>query len=181
MASVFVVVVVVVLGFCCCCFWGRLPVFMLIGWRVANNHAICSWTKLGRWHGASGVKRNVGEGCFVCLTWLYGLIDRTPISLTNPYAGCGRPYYWAFWLGSLRSDSEATSPRGTVLTDYVELFSIYECELKDVLHSCIILCDTSKASENLTFVLKQGLILSSDFVELSSLSVVWVTWRSKTL
>ena len=50
------------------------------------------------------------------------------------------------------------------MTDYVELFSIYECELKGVLHSCIILCDTSKASENLTFVLKQSLILSSDFV-----------------
>ena len=29
---------------------------------------------------------------------------------------------------------------------------------------CIILCDTSKASENLTFVLKQSLILSSAFV-----------------
>ena len=33
-----------------------------------------------------------------------------------------------------------------------------------ILCLCIILCDTSKASENLTFVLKQSLILSSAFV-----------------
>ena len=33
-----------------------------------------------------------------------------------------------------------------------------------ILCLCIILCDTSKASENLTFVLKQSLILSSVFV-----------------
>ena len=24
---------------------GRLPVFMLIGWRAANNHVVCSWAK----------------------------------------------------------------------------------------------------------------------------------------
>ena len=23
----------------------RLPVFMLIGWRAANNHVVCSWAK----------------------------------------------------------------------------------------------------------------------------------------
>ena len=33
-----------------------------------------------------------------------------------------------------------------------------------ILCLCIILCDTSKASENLTFILKQSLILSSVFV-----------------
>ena len=27
-------------------FWGgQLPVFMLIGWRAANNHVLCSWVK----------------------------------------------------------------------------------------------------------------------------------------
>ena len=36
----------------------------------------------------------------------------------------------------------------------------------------IILCDTSKASENLTFVLKQSLILSSVFVVINT--VAWV-------
>ena len=36
-------------------FWGaRLPVFMLIGWRVANNHIPRSWAKYGE-------ERNVGE------------------------------------------------------------------------------------------------------------------------
>ena len=45
---------------------GRLPVFMLIGWRAANNYVHCSWAKY-RLHGASGEERNVG---FSCLTWL---------------------------------------------------------------------------------------------------------------
>ena len=31
------------------------------------------------------------EVCFACLTWLYGLLVRTLISLTNAYTGCGRP------------------------------------------------------------------------------------------
>ena len=31
-------------------------------------------------------------GCaFLCLAWLYELLGRTLISLTNAYAGCGRP------------------------------------------------------------------------------------------
>ena len=66
----------------------------------------------------------------------------------------------------LNADSEATSPRvsrsmkdassSNVCTDLVELFC--------TLCICIILCDTSKASENLTFILKRSLILSSVFV-----------------
>ena len=31
------------------------------------------------------------EVCFACLTWLYGLLFRTLISLTNVYTSCGRP------------------------------------------------------------------------------------------
>ena len=69
-------------------FSGRLPVFMLIGqWCATNNHVLYSWAKY-RLHGASGEERNVG---FSCLTWLYGLFVRTLISVTNAYAGCGRP------------------------------------------------------------------------------------------
>ena len=29
----------------CIILWGQLPVFMLIGWRTANNHFVCSWAK----------------------------------------------------------------------------------------------------------------------------------------
>ena len=29
--------------------------------------------------------------CFACLAWLYGLFVGMLISLTNAYAGCGRP------------------------------------------------------------------------------------------
>ena len=75
--------------FCLFCFLsyyfgGRFPVFMLISWRTANNHIL--WK--GRLHGASGKEQNVG---FSCLAWLYGLFVRTLISVTNAYAGCGRP------------------------------------------------------------------------------------------
>ena len=49
---------------------------------------------------------------FACLTWLYGLFVRTLISLTNAYAGCGRPtqnFIERFWLGSVRSASKLNS------------------------------------------------------------------------
>ena len=51
----------------------------------------------------------------------------------------------------------------TVCTNYVELFSM-NVKMLYILCLCIILCDASKASENLTFVLKQSLILSSAFL-----------------
>ena len=45
----------------------------------------------------------------------------------------------------------------TVCTDYVELFSMnVNLKMFCILSLCIILCDASKASENLTFVLKQS-------------------------
>ena len=50
------------------------------------------------------------EGCFACLTLLYGLFVRTLIPLTNyAYAGCGRPklnFIERFRLGSVRSEGE---------------------------------------------------------------------------
>ena len=49
--------------------------------------------------------------------------------------------------------------------DYVELLSMnVKLKMFCILCICIILCDTSKASQNLTFILKRSLILSSDFV-----------------
>ena len=41
-----------------------------------------------------------------------------------------------------------------------------------ILCFCIILCETSKASENRTFVLRQSLILSSDFVVICCLGAM---------
>ena len=41
-----------------------------------------------------------------------------------------------------------------------------------ILCLCIILCDTSKASENLNFALKQSLILSSVFVAICCLGAM---------
>ena len=63
-----------------------LGLFLLIGWLAANNHVLCSWA-----NGASGEvgeEQNVG---FSCLTCLFRLFVRTLISLTNAFAGCGRP------------------------------------------------------------------------------------------
>ena len=118
----------------------------------------------------------------------------TFISCTDTYACCGRPtqnVIECFELGSLHSNTmkplHLVSVRHkkqhhiTMYTDLcVKLLSMnVNLNMFCILCLCIILCDTSKASENLTFVLKQSLILSS--VLLSSLSVVWVPWRSKTV
>ena len=60
-------------------------------------------------HNNDTVQQNemwTSEACFACLTWLYGLFVRTLISLTNAFAGCGRPtlkFIERFWLGSVRS------------------------------------------------------------------------------
>ena len=64
----------------------------------------------------------------------------------------------------------------TVCRDYVELFSMnVNLKVFCILCLCIILCDTSKASENLTFILKQSRVFLSLFI-----SVVWAQWRSKS-
>ena len=47
----------------------------------------------------------------VCLTWVCEVFLQTLISLTNAYAGCGRPtlnFIERFWLGSVRSATEIT-------------------------------------------------------------------------
>ena len=69
-------------------FGGRLPVFMLTITFFARGRR---------------TERNV---CFSCLTWLYGLFVGTLISVTNAYAGCGRPtlnFIERSWLGSVRA------------------------------------------------------------------------------
>ena len=86
-------------------FGGSTSSLMLIGWRAANDHVLYSWAKYS-WADdmvASGKERNVASDvCFACLTWLYGLFVRRLISLTNAFAGCGRPtlnFIERFWLG----------------------------------------------------------------------------------
>ena len=49
-----------------------------------------------------GVKMSTSDVCFACLARLYELFVGTLISLTNAYAGCGRPtlnYIERFDLG----------------------------------------------------------------------------------
>ena len=81
---------------------------MLIGWRAANNHVLCSWAKSSWADDMVHVAKNemwASEVCFTCLTWLYGLFVRTLISRSNAYAVCGRPtlnFIERFWLGSVR-------------------------------------------------------------------------------
>ena len=74
-------------------FGGQLLVFMLIGWRAANNHVLCSWAKYSWADDMVQVAKSemwASEVCFACLTWLYGLFVRMLMSLINTYAGCGR-------------------------------------------------------------------------------------------
>ena len=128
----------------------------------------------------------MSDVCFACLAWLYQLFVGTLISLTNVYAGCGRPklnFIERIDLGRSKGRSVPTAKPLHVVryVQNVDQFSMNMklkmfCRLCLILYCliilCIILCDTSKASENLTFLLKQSLILSS--ILLSSLSVVWV-------
>ena len=135
------------------------------------------------------------KGCVLCrLAWLYELFVGTLLSLTNAYAGCGRYTLNCIERLTRVREAEGFSPRSpkrsefqkrshstcNVCTDYVELFSSVNVNLKMfcilcLLILCIILCSTSKASGNLTFVLKQSLILSSvSVVIIIKIYVVWV-------
>ena len=152
---------------------GSTSTLMMIGWCPANM--------------SSGEERNVSEWSVLCFPDLWTV--RTLISRTDAYAGSGRPtlnFIECFELGSLRSDTAKPLHQFVSLgrkqlhrmyTDYVAGLAWMWTEIcYCILCLSIILFDTSKASGNLTFVLKQSLILSN--VLLSSLSVVWVPWRS---
>ena len=90
---------------------------MLIGWRAANNHVLCSWVKYSWADDMVQVPKKenqmwASEVCFAYLTWLCGLLVRTLISRTNAYTGCGRPtlnFMEVFWLGSVHSASKLKS------------------------------------------------------------------------
>ena len=74
--------------------------------------------------------------------------------ITNAYAGCGRPTLNFIERFDVGRSVPTAKPLHLVcrMNIYLKMFCI------------LCICDTSKASENLTFVLKQSLILSSDFV-----------------
>ena len=60
-------------------------VFMLIGWRAANNHVLCSWVQYSWADDMVQVAKNVmwaSEVCFAYLTWLYGLFVRSLMNIT---------------------------------------------------------------------------------------------------
>ena len=136
------------------------------------------------------------KGCMLCsLTWLYELFVGTLLSLTNAYASCGRSTLNCIerltWVREAEGFSPESAKRSefrkrshfkcTVCTDYFELFSSVNVNLKMLcilclLILCIILCSTSKTPENLTFVLKQSRIFSSlSVVIIIKISViVWV-------
>ena len=94
---------------------GRLPVFLLIVCRAANNHVLCSLAKYSWADDIAQLAKNemwASEVCFACLAWFCGLFVRTLVSLTNAYAGSGRPtlkFIERFWLGSVRSASKLNS------------------------------------------------------------------------
>ena len=112
-------------------FWGRLPVFMLIGWHAANNHILCSWVSTVGQNMVQVAKNEMwaSEVCFSCLAWLYELFVGTLISLTNAYAGCGRPtlnFIDHFWLGSVRSASKLNS-KCTQMNYEMTCITLYKC------------------------------------------------------
>ena len=116
-------------------------------------------------------KISTSDVCFACLAWLYQLFVGTLISLTNVYAGCGRPklnFIERIDLGRSKGRSVPTAKPLHVVryVQNVDQFSMNMklkmfCRLCLILYCliilCIILCDTSKASENLTFVLKHAI------------------------
>ena len=111
-----------------------------------------------------GRKMSTSDVCFACLAGLYQLFVGTPISLTNAYAGCGRPalnFIERIDLGRSKGRSVPTSKPLHLVTyvQNVDQFSMSMnlkmfCRLCLILYCliilCIISCDTSKASANLS-------------------------------
>ena len=119
----------------------------------------------------SGEERHKGEWSVLCLPNLaLGLFVRMLMPLnTNAYASCGRPsvnFIDRFNLGhfiliakplhlvALGASSNTVAYVQIMLKCLAWMWTY--CKMFCILCLCIILCDTSKASENLTFVLKRS-------------------------
>ena len=109
---------------------------------------------------------STSDVCFACLAWLYQHFVGTLISLTNAYAGCGRQTLTIIERIDLGRSVPTAKPLHLVTyVQNVDQFSM-NMNLKMFFKLCLILyclvilsiipCDTRKASENLTFVLKHS-------------------------
>ena len=108
------------------------------------------------------------------------------MSPTNAYAGCGKPTLSFIehlsWDAHCHSDSEATSPHVSQACIQIYMsnwhFSMnVNLKIFCILSLCInILCVTSKAS-----ILFWNKVSFCRVFFMSSLSVVWLPWRSKTV
>ena len=107
-------------------FWGgRLPVFMLIGWRAANDLFARGWSTVGQMTWCKWRRTKCGRVKWASL----GLFVRTLISLTNAYAGCGRPTLnciGRFWLESVRSASKLNS-KCTQMNYEMNCITMHKC------------------------------------------------------
>ena len=60
-------------------------------WLAARWHVLCGrWSRVN-YSGQLKNKMSTSDVCFACQAWLYELFVGKLISLTNAYAGCGRP------------------------------------------------------------------------------------------
>ena len=132
----------------------------------------------------------------LCLSWLYGLFVRTLISHTNAYASCSRTtlnfiehFDFSCSIPTAKPlQVVSVSHSSTVGTDYVELFSMnVNFKMFCIFCLCIILCDTSKVSENLTLILSSVLVVIISVAWISDcrknyirfISKLWCAWGSK--
>ena len=138
--------------------------YFIFGGRGVNFRSYADWL-VRRQYVINVISRRTKCGLEKCaLLAQLGAMDclLELISPTNAYASCGR-LKLNFIERLVLGHSLLFRP---LAERHVYRFVCRTVELKDVLHSFsfYIICATNKASENLTFVLKQSLILSSVFV-----------------
>ena len=126
-----------------------LTIILRRGFSIARRHLVQRWSL-----------------CFACLAWFNELFVGMLKWLTNAYDGCGGPtlnFIERFDLDRsvptaktlhLASVGRSSNRMYRLCTDYVQIMS--NCRTVNLKMFCIILCATSKASENRTFVLKQS-------------------------
>ena len=126
-----------------------------------------------KYSGHADEEQDVDKQCVLCfpgLAWLYQLFVGTLISVTNTYTGCDRPTINFIEHFDLSRSVPTAKPLHLMSVGCsVYMYRLCQTVLHSLClilshHSFIIVCDTNKTSENLTFVPKQSLILSIVFV-----------------
>ena len=133
------------------------------------------------------------EVCFVaCPTWLYGLFVRILKSCTNTCAGCSRPtlnwptlsvltWVTLFWQRSHFTSCHRALAATPFVQIYVELFSMnVNLKMFCILCLCILFYATQVKCQKIWLLFWNKVSFCRVFL-LSSLSVVRVPWRLKTL